>query len=296
MKNADWFFRVASGTAAGLIAATILAAIMPLFLFDRVVYNAVLTVNVIMTIAIILTAFFAAWNLKHLQEIAAAEYNPELTVEALLEASGNESHFLVTVANVGQGHAIDVEARIWTRLHPAENWFALRIPQVPRHLPPGQSIECRFPVDDRLLHSWSIYGPARPSIVTEALYRDVLPRSRRSPPRSTPPESYDLQWSTAGNYGLVGSNTPAPDFEKACEDRRRHLKKVIEKHAKRLSYGLSIEHRITPYELTVDIVRPGEDVYWSLDEDPGTSIPRVESALEAGITRAMSQFTSDLSQ
>ena len=160
--------------AAAALITTLLATVVPALL-GPVRYDASVAVNVVMAIAVIATAVYAAANLSEFRSARVAEYTPVLDLRLrTVRERGEEKQLVVEIRNIGRGVAAGLEVAVWQTDKDLVMWLPERVTLDDDVLKSGEaasgSIEYEWvhPLVQRHLE------PGLPTAVVQVKYRNAL--------------------------------------------------------------------------------------------------------------------------
>lgn len=156
-------------------AITILLATAVPALFGPVTYDALVAVNVVMAIAVIATAVYAAANLSAFRAAKEAEYTPVLDLRLqTVRERGLEKHLFLEVRNIGRGVAAGLEVAVWQTDKDLVMWFPERVALECDVLRSGETASGR--IDFEWVHPLAQrhLQPGLPTTIVQVKYRSAL--------------------------------------------------------------------------------------------------------------------------
>ena len=258
-------FAIASGVT--ILLVTLVPAML-----GPVRYDPLLVVNLVMTIAVIATAIYAAASVAEFRSAREAEYTPVLDlVLRIVREKGMDKRLLLGVRNIGRGAAAGVEAAIWFTDKDMVMWLPKRVALEDDLLLSGDSTSGELEFEGLHAVVQKHFRPTLPAIVLQLRYRDAL---QREVERFLP---YDLPGSedeTTDFSVLQPSPQAVPTQLKSVEGKQRLLNEVLATAAEEtglLAAGLTVSGDVTRKAIRIS-VRDGKKDLWQAQTGPGDAI------------------------
>lgn len=241
------------------MAASALAIVVPVVAFDQVWYDPTVAVTLVMTIAIIFTAAFAADNLILFREAREAEFTPILDTELSISYERGESRIDVSLMNVGRGIAAGLEASLWWTESDLVAWVPHRVRGIHNRLRPGEETRADIVHPPVHLAVQRHYSPSLPGVVLQIRYRDGLKRSVELF------EAFDMSKDEdSGQTILVRSPLPIPASLTSLDAKQKLLDEEIARVSEEFdlsAHGLEVKGLVGRGHQGVKVTRAGKDLW-----------------------------------
>lgn len=262
MSKLEWskVSRAQRWAAAATGATVLLGIVFPAVYYEAVRYDPMIAVTIVMTVAIIFTAAFAADSVTAFREAREAEYTPILDVKLSERViRGVEFKLAVEIRNVGRGIAAGVEASIWWMEGDLVAWVPHRLDVRKDLLQPGDSttVEMSRPKVRAVVQRR--FRPGVPELVVEVRFRNALRREAREF------TTYDLIREQDGTEVFRESIHPVPDQLTSLDAKQKLLDEVLSEIAdehRLKERGFELSGRVHEQVMQVRLNRDGESVWW----------------------------------
>lgn len=156
---------------AGTTVTLVLGGAIP-WLLEYTVFDPMLAVTLVMTIAIIWTAAYAAENLQLLSRVARAEHDAILAVSVHATRNVDGLTLPISIRNLGKGAAIDVRSKAWLPCDDGEMWIPVSLTRMDSLEPLGAPT---IPTRKIEAEHLSVQSELSPFLLVEVSYRQALP-------------------------------------------------------------------------------------------------------------------------
>ena len=278
-----------------LVAAaltTALATIVPAAI-GSVEYDPILAVNLVMTIAVLATAFYAAANLSEFREAREAEYTPVLDLALrLVRERGLDKALEIRARNIGRGAAAGIEIAVWWTDKDLVMWLPRRVPLDSDLLLSGEATTSRLEFEGLHAVFQKHFKPNLPSLVVQLRYRDALLREVEVFRPYDLPSGED---DTLDLSILQPSPLPVPAELSSVEGKQRMLDEMLGLASEELGLterGLSVEGTVSRQKIQA-WVRLDDRELWRAQTGPGEGIFHFSEWLERAAPRILAQLDSE---
>lgn len=256
---------------AAAVVTSLLVTVVP-WLMGPVQYDALVAVNLVMTIAVIATAIYAAANLSEFRKARDAEYTPILDILVrTVRERGRETSLLLEVRNIGRGAAAGLEVAVWQTDKDQVIWLPERVPIDRNVLMSGESTS--GVVKYEWLHSMvqRHFTPGLPDLIVEVRYRDALtPEVEQFMPYDHPSDDEE-----AVDMSLLRpSRSAVPKELRSVEAKQRMLEEVLDRCTRELGLtelGLKAVGKATRKAITVRVL-DGDKELWRGQIGPNEAV------------------------
>ena len=246
--------------AIAAVATLVLGILVPLALHDAVQYDTMTAVTIVMTLAIIFTAAYAADSVSAFREARAAEYTPVLDVRLSERViRGRDFKLVVEVRNVGRGIAAGVESAVWWMEGDLVAWVPHRLELPTDLLKPGEATSADISRPKVRAVAQRHFRPGTPELVVEVRCRNALKRETREY------STYDAIRESDGRTLFRESIHPVPGELTSLDAKQRLLDGILAEIAEEhhlVERGLDLAGRVDQQVIQVRLSKDGEDVWW----------------------------------
>ena len=242
------------------VATLALGIVVPLVLHDAVQYDTMTAVTIVMTLAIVFTAAYAADSVSAFREARAAEYTPVLDVrlsERVIQ--GGDFKLVLEVRNVGRGIAAGVESAVWWMEGDLVAWVPHRLELPTDLLKSGEATSAEISRPKVRAIAQRHFRPGTPELVVEVRCRNALKRETREF------ATYDTIRESDGRTLFRESIHPVPDELTSLAAKQRLLDGVLAEIAEEhrlVERGFDLAGRVDQQVIQVRLSRNGEDMWW----------------------------------